>query len=277
MSAIKLQQVRNVPKCKKVDGIDTSAYTPDYILKTALDIGELILRCGGEPHRIEDTIERVCSAYGAEHTEVFALPSLVISSVYMPDGKYSSQVRRIYQTSNDMYMLENVNKLSRDVCAGKVKLDDVEKSIDEIMAKKPFPRWLTYIGAVLGAGGFAVFFGGTLIDGLVAALAGLVINALNVHKAKFLNQMVHTVITSFIGAFFALLIVRLGLGDNSDKIMIGAIMLLIPGLAFGNAVRDLLFGDTVSGLIQIVQAILLAVMVAFGFAVALMIFGGVIV
>ena len=58
-------------------------------------------------------------------------------------------------------------------------------------------------------------------------------------------------------------------------ILIGVIMLLIPGLAFGNAVRDLLFGDTVSGIIQLVQAVLTAVMVAFGFTVAMMIFGGV--
>ena len=73
----------------------------------------------------------------------------------------------------------------------------------------------------------------------------------------------------------ALLLIKLGLGDNPDMIMIGTIMLLIPGLSFGNAVRDMLFGDTVSGLIQLVQAVLLAVTVAFGFAVAMMIFGGV--
>ena len=52
-------------------------------------------------------------------------------------------------------------------------------------------------------------------------------------------------------------------------------MLVIPGLAFGNAVRDLLFGDTVSGIIQLVQAILTAVMVASGFIAAIMVFGGV--
>ena len=47
------------------------------------------------------------------------------------------------------------------------------------------------------------------------------------------------------------------------------------GLAFGNAVRDLLFGDTVSGIIQVVQAILTAVTVAFGFALAILLWGGV--
>ena len=68
---------------------------------------------------------------------------------------------------------------------------------------------------------------------------------------------------------------HLGVGDNIDMIMIGTIMLVIPGLAFGNAVRDLLFGDTVSGIIQLVQAILTAVMVASGFIAAIMVFGGV--
>jgi uncharacterized membrane protein YjjP (DUF1212 family) len=67
----------------------------------------------------------------------------------------------------------------------------------------------------------------------------------------------------------------LGIGDNLDMVMIGTIMLLIPGLAFGNAVKDLLFGDTVSGIIQFTQAILTAVMVAFGFIVAMLVYGGV--
>ena len=64
-----------------------------------------------------------------------------------------------------------------------------------------------------------------------------------------------------------------GIGQNIDMVMIGTIMLLIPGLAFGNAVRDLLFGDTVSGIIQLVQAVLTAVMVAFGYIVAIMLMG----
>ena len=87
--------------------------------------------------------------------------------------------------------------------------------------------------------------------------------------------MIHSVVSSFVGAVVSLTLVYFGVGQNTDMILIGVIMLLIPGLAFGNAVRDLLFGDTVSGIIQLVQAILTAVMVAFGFTVAMMIFGGV--
>ena len=69
-----------------VDISNSSMYTADYILGKALDIGENILRCGGESHRIEDTVERICTAYGAVHTDVFALPSLVVAGIRLADG-----------------------------------------------------------------------------------------------------------------------------------------------------------------------------------------------
>ncbi len=254
---------------------DASLYTADYILSKALDIGENILRCGGEPHRIEDTITRICRAYGAVHTDVFALPSLVIAGIRMSDGTTSSQVRRIYKTANNMYKLDAMNKLSRDVCSGVVGLDEVDSSIAVALNKKPFPKILSLLGGIIAAGGFAVFFGGSLWDGLAAAIAGLVVSLINLHKVKSANQMFYTVAASFVGAMCGLLLVHFGIGENIDMVMIGTIMLLIPGLAFGNAVRDLLFGDTVSGVIQLVQAILVAIMVAFGFIVAILVFGGV--
>lgn len=253
----------------------TKTYTADYILAKALDVGENILRCGGEPYRIEDTITRICVSYGAEFADIFALPSLIIANIRMNDGTYSSQVRRVYQNSNNMYLLEKMNNISRDVCAKKITLEDVEKEIENAKSGKPFPDILCYLGGILGAGGFAVFFGGTLYDALVAAIAGVVVTFFNLHKSSFVNQMIHSVISSFIGAIVSLTLVYFGIGQNTDMILIGVIMLLIPGLAFGNAVRDLLFGDTVSGIIQLVQAVLIAVMVAFGFTVSMMIFGGV--
>jgi len=255
--------------------VDTALYTADYILCKALDIGENLLKCGGEPHRIEDTVTRICTAYGAVHTDVFALPSLVMAGVRMADGTTASQVRRVYKTANNMYRLDKINNLSRRICNGVTSLEDIDTEIKEIISSKPFNRFFALLGGTIAAGGFAVFFGGTIYDGLAAAIAGFLVSALNLHKIKFVNHMLYTIVVSFIGAFAGLTVHKLGLGDNLDMIMIGTIMLVIPGLAFGNAVRDLLFGDTVSGIIQLVQAIISAVMVAFGFITAIMVFGGI--
>lgn len=254
---------------------DKTEYTADYILTKALDIGENILRCGGEPHRIEDTVNRICSAYGAVNTDVFALPSLIVASVRMEDGTTGSGVRRVYKTANNMYRLDMLNDISRKVCSGEIALNEVDPLIEHASKSWPFTKYLVIPGSMLAAGAFAIFFGGDYMDGIAAAIAGLLVSFLNLHKIKLANTNLYTVFMSFVGAMTALLLNKYGIGNNLDMVMIGTIMLLIPGLAFGNAIRDLLFGDTVSGLIQFVQALLTAIMVAFGFIVAIMVFGGV--
>ena len=98
-----------------LENVDVSKYSVEEILSKALDIGENLLKCGGEPHRIEDTVERICYSYGAAHTDVFALPSLIIATIRMSDGKSKSQIRRVYKTSNNMYRLEKINDVSRRI------------------------------------------------------------------------------------------------------------------------------------------------------------------
>ena len=58
-----------------------------------------------------------------------------------------------------------------------------------------------------------------------------------------------------------------------DKMSIGVIMLLIPGAALTNAVRDMLVGHTISGLLRLAESLLLALMLAIGFGSAIYLFG----
>lgn len=61
---------------------------------------------------------------------------------------------------------------------------------------------------------------------------------------------------------------KFGLCDNSDKVMIGTIMLLIPGIAFTNGLRDLIGGETISGSLRLLEAVIQASAIAIGFALA---------
>ena len=58
-----------------------------------------------------------------------------------------------------------------------------------------------------------------------------------------------------------------------DKLSIGVIMLLIPGAALTNAVRDMLVGHTISGLLRLAESLLLALMLAIGFGSAIYLIG----
>lgn len=246
----------------------------DRMLCLTLDIGEHMLRCGGEIHRIEDTMERICRAYGAAHVEIFTITSLVMAAVRMPDGSYSSQIRRVWSTSKDLYRLEQFNAISRRICAEKLSLDEVEKLIVRAKHARPYSSvWVT-VGSIIAAGAFAVFFGGSWRDGLAAALIGFVLALLDRIEIRSINQMAKTVLLSFVLGLLSFVTVRIGIGQNLGFVTIGAIMLLIPGVDTGNALRDLLCGNLLSGTLRIVQALLLAVMIAFGYAASVLITGG---
>ena len=62
---------------------------------------------------------------------------------------------------------------------------------------------------------------------------------------------------------------------DRDLVMIGDIMLLIPGVAITNAMRDIIIGDTVSGITKLTQCLLWAGALAGGFMLAISLSGGV--
>ena len=247
----------------------------DIHLCTALDIGEGMLRSGGEISRVENTIERICFAYGAEHVEVFSITSVIIAAIRMKDGAYSSQVRRVKASSNDLLRLELYNSISRRICAETPSLDDVAILLDKANKKHVYPKWLRLLMASVTAGIFAISFGGNLVDGIVAALIGAIIYLIDRNLALNFNKMAKTALGSFIGGFLACFTVFIGIGHSAAAVMIGTVMLLIPGLAFGTALRNLLCGDILSGSLEIVRSCLTALMIALGYLTSMLIFRGV--
>ena len=60
---------------------------------------------------------------------------------------------------------------------------------------------------------------------------------------------------------------------HPDKIMIGTIMLLIPGMSIGSAMKDMMSGNPIAGILQLTEAVIVAFAIVLGFAVAIIIFG----
>ena len=250
--------------------------TTEYLLCLALDIGEGMLRNGAEVSRVEDTIERICSAYGAAHVEVFSIISFIHAAVRMPDGSYSSQLRRVRSTANNLNMLEMLNSLSRDICATTPPLDEFDEKIRAIKRNNKPNKILKIASSAISVSGFALFFDGNLIDAAVAAVAGVVLSLIDIYAPKRVNPMAKTLFSSFLASMMTALSVLLGLGTNADAIIIGTIMILVPGLAFGTALRDLLCGDLLTGTLKTLQACLGALMIAAGYMLAASLTGGII-
>jgi len=249
--------------------------TDEQLISCALDIGEQMLLCGAEVGRVETSVKLICSAYGCSRTDVFTITSSIVVSVVCADGVHMTQTRRILGTATDLTRLDRLNSLSREICRDTPDYGYVEEKLKSICARKGFPLWAESLASALIAGAFALFFGGSWADGAVAALLGLGLRYVTwVLQKAGMNQIFVNAVASFLLSFCAIGLVRLGLGQDTNRIIIGNIMLLIPGIALTNSLRDMISGDIMSGMLRFFDAVLVAAAIAAGYIAAAQLLGG---
>ncbi len=113
-------------------------------------------------------------------------------------------------------------------------------------------------------------FGGNYLDFIIAFIIGAALKPV----LSFLSYLnVNVFFTNLVGGFtvslLALLSTLVVSGLNVDKIIIGSVMILVPGIGIVNALRDTIAGDLISGIIRGAEAFLIAVAIAVGTGVVL--------
>ena len=239
------------------------------LLDMATDLGYELAMSGAETFRVEDSISRVLAAYGIE-AEVFAIPNYLIVSIVTDDGTPMTRMRRIGSHDNDLDAVEKFNGLSRAICNRK---PDPETGLGwlQLVREKltAYPLAVELAGDLLGAGGFTLLFGGSIMDALWGGVCGIAVGVISRALRKLdANPFFRTIAASFFMAILAYGLNLAGICQNPDAVTIGALMLLVPGLLFTNAMRDIIYGDTNSGINRIVQVALTAIAIALGTAVA---------
>lgn len=105
----------------------------------------------------------------------------------------------------------------------------------------------------------------------VLSVCGLAVGICLLYGGRFIgsNSFFRTVVCSTVGSLLSLLLVRLGFGYDVDTVTIGVLMVLVPGVALTNAMREIMAGDIISGLSRTADAILVASAIALGTVVGL--------
>lgn len=243
-------------------------------LQTVLDIGESMQNSGAEVSRIEDSIHRICAAYGILRVNAFTITSNIIVTLEIDSETVITQTRRIYPSTNNFTRLDQLNNLCRYICSNTPSIDEMQQRYQAIISAKASPAILSYAGAILAGSAFTIFFGGNLRDAFAAALLSVLIEFVSLWRIRFqIPSFLYLFFTSFISGLCGILLVRIGLGIHLDKILIGCIMLIIPGISITNSLRDLLSGDTVSGIARLSESLLQAGGIAGGFFLSIYLLG----
>jgi uncharacterized membrane protein YjjP (DUF1212 family) len=241
----------------------------DILLDLVTDLGYNLAMSGAETFRVEESVNRILSAYGIE-SEVFAITNCMTISIKTPDGKAITRMKRIGFHGNDLDAVEKFSGLSRAYCNRTPDPKEGQQWLDYVCSHRQYYSTpMQYLGYFLGAMGYGLFFGGNLIHGLCAGICGLTVGFVSKYLDKWkANQFFCTIASSYLMALLAYIMGAAGICTNPDATTIGALMILVPGLLFTNAMRDIIYGDTNSGVNRIVQVFLIAVALALGTATA---------
>lgn len=235
------------------------------LLDVATELGYQLAMCGAETFRVEESVVRVLGAYDIE-AEVFAIPNCLHISIEPVISRPLTRMRRIGFHGNDLNAVEQFSALSRKICEQQPAPEIAAKWLEETkQARKQYTLPLYLLGNFLGGFGFSLIFGGALIDAVCGGLCGILIGLINKLMDKFrANQFFRIIAASFLMALTAYGLGAAGLAADTDAAIIGALMILVPGLLFTNAMRDIIYGDTNSGMNRIVQVLLIAMAIALG-------------
>ncbi|WP_090239875.1 threonine/serine exporter family protein [Lentibacillus halodurans] len=228
--------------------------------------GKIMLESGAETYRVENTMNRIAAAFGLDNAQSYATPTGINFSADFADV---TNFTRIENRSTDLHKIAEVNSISRDITAGNVTINQALARLNNVDKKQlTFPYWVQIMAAAFVSGSFSFMFGGDWPDFIPAFLAGGIGYAVMLGAARLIeiNFIAHFVASLFIG-LLSMLFIATDFGMHLDKIIIGAVMPLVPGLHITNAVRDLMAGHLVAGVSKGVESVLTAFAIGAGIAV----------
>lgn len=241
------------------------------ILNVAGYAGKILLESGAEAYRVEETMVKMCEAFHVEEAQSFVTTTGVMMSITR-NGQIYSKISRIQKRGTDLQKIDAINDLSRNIQTRSLSIQDVKVELQKIEQGKRYSYRTTLLFSALSAFGFAGFFKGSLADALCAFGIGMLVKFVSLGMEKNqINVFFNNAISAGVAALCSLLCMHVAWADSLDIVIISSIMLLVPGLAITNAIRDTVAGDYLAGVARAAEAILIALAIAVGIAAVLQI------
>ncbi len=245
--------------------------TDKEILTVATDVGYMLLKHGAEVYRAEQSVIYICNSFGITDVDVFAIPSSLVATISR-DGEFITKTKRITSHSTDLDKVRLLNNLSRDICENDIEFCDIKNRLEEIKLATTYSFPLLLLAFAMASASFTIIFGGTLLNGAISFFIGIILKMIShCFEIKHINMFLKITICAFFASLIAVLLEHaFPIAVQSTEIIAGSLMLLVPGLALVNSMRDFMAHDYLSGLLKFAEAMIVALATALGVAVVLL-------
>ena len=256
---------------KEIDNTKNSVYD------IAMEAGHILLQNGAEISRVEETMERICKYYGEETSDFFVLSNGIFTTGAYDTKNAYARVRHIPVMGARLDKVVAVNQLSREIEEGKYEeIESVKERLEEIANMPIEKNWQRILASGIGSGFFCVLAGGSLLDCVAAFIAGIILYTYVVFLSeKYLSKILGNILGGALIVVVCIICFQLKIGNHLENIISGAIMPMVPGVAFANGIRDIADGDYISGAVRLLDAVLRFLCIAIGVGVMFSVYQGI--
>lgn len=247
--------------------------TAHAVMRVAMQVGTILLSSGAETYRVEDTMNLILRRSGAVEFEVTALGTSISASLMMHEGDLPySLIKRVRVRSLHLSRIAEVNQISRDLVERRIGFAEAAARMNTL-DRPIYSAREKNIAIVIMISAFSLLLSGQAIStvGAIPVALGIILSNQLVRFVR-IEGFVANVLTSVIGTSIAVLTQRIFPMVALDIIIAGALMPLLPGTSFTNAVRDVIHGDYISASARALEALFTALGLALGVALALLAF-----
>lgn len=236
----------------------------EKIADIALTVGEILLTNGAENHRIEECITRICNSYQANVEILLTSNGLLLLVEDLNSNKFTS-IKKVKEKGVDLYRIELINSFSRSLEKKPISYEEAKKQLNDIKKAPIFSFNVRTFAACMTGFIYTLFFNGSILDGLVSIPVCLItyyifekISTLNLFQ--FLNYYLSGLLIGSLSLLSNLIFPVI----DSNNVITGSIMILLPGVVLTNSIKDIIYGDYSSGTSKFFEAMLIITAVGCG-------------
>ena len=248
----------------------------DYILDFCKELGKQMIASGANIERVNMTQERICHAYGLHDVTVANLTTRISISAKDEQKDYAHRQTDVPPQAINLERLKKLNNLSYYVCDNTPDVTTLYDLLHDVKSND-FPWWVIMLGFILAMMGLARIFSAGWSELLIVELNTLVLFGLSRAVSRVhINKIITNFVSMFICSLIAMGFYALHFINNFYIVIITNAFFLIPGIPMINCARNILCGNEMNGVIDLLKVLLEICAIVAGVAAAYAILGGVV-
>lgn len=240
----------------------------DVELEIILKAGKILLSSGAEISRTEDTMNYIARAMNFKDLEAYVSNRGIFATAKKDDNTEITRIYNVPEVDINLSKIESVNALSRRITQKSITIEEVINELEKIDTMPDYLIFWRLVAYTIGASGFSYAIGSSITDSIIAGIIGFILGAYMCTIKRILNSdVLITILGSILIALFGNLFIHFNIGSNLSVILLGAMIDIVPGVPFVNAIREYSQNNYNTGITLMMGALLTCISMAVGVAV----------